>query len=113
MFWSVFTALTPSLFYFSVWELGLSGQELALLSSLSPLLLGIPPFKGWAYAKEGRTVLHVLTLVGLAAYLSPSPIARLLLASFANSAASLNAAAEWFGGDDEGFAYRTLGMWFL
>ncbi len=107
----MFTALTPSLFYFSVWELGLSGQELALLSSVSPLFLGIPPFKEWAYSREGRTVLHVLTLVGLASYLSSSPMSRLLLVSFANSAASINAAAEWFGGDDEGFAYRILGTW--
>lgn len=109
----MFTALTPSFFYFSVWELGLSGQELALLSSLSPILLAIPPFKAWAYAREGRTVLHVLTLVGLVAYLSSSPTVRLLLVSFANSVASLNAAADWFGGDDEGFACRTLGTWFL
>ncbi|KAI1797457.1 Frag1/DRAM/Sfk1 family-domain-containing protein [Ganoderma leucocontextum] len=115
VFWSVFTALTPTLFYFSVWELGLSGQELALLSSLSPLFLGIPPFKEWAYTKEGRTVLYLLTLVGLASYLSPSPMARLLLVSFANSAAAISAAAEWFGGDDEGVAYRALvtGLGFL
>ncbi|PIL29869.1 hypothetical protein GSI_08076 [Ganoderma sinense ZZ0214-1] len=115
VFWSVFTALTPSLFYFSVWELGLSGQELALLSSLSPLFLGIPPFKEWAYSKEGRTVLHVLALIGLGSYSSSSPTARLLLVSFANSAASINAAAEWFDGDDEEFVYRVLvtGLGFL
>ncbi|TBU27075.1 Frag1/DRAM/Sfk1 family-domain-containing protein [Dichomitus squalens] len=115
MFWSVFTALTPTLFYFSIWQLGISGQELALLSSLSPLLLGIPPFKGWAYSREGRTTLHVLTLVGLASYLSSSPMTRLLLVSFANSAATVGATAVWFGGDDEGVAYQALvtGLGFL
>ncbi|KAF8962704.1 Frag1/DRAM/Sfk1 family-domain-containing protein [Flammula alnicola] len=34
IFWSLFTALIPTLFYFSVWKLGIAGHELALLSLL-------------------------------------------------------------------------------
>ena len=109
VFWSTFTALIPSLFYFSVWELGIAGQELALLVTLSPILLGIPPFKEWAYSKEGRSILRGLSLVGLAAFVSKSPVVRLFLVTFANFAASLGAAVEWFGGNQEDVAYGSFG----
>ncbi|KAI0648890.1 Frag1/DRAM/Sfk1 family-domain-containing protein [Trametes meyenii] len=103
IFWSVYTALAPTLFYFSVWELGIAGQELALLSMLSPILLGIPPFREWAHAREGRTVLHGLALVGVAAYAVPSPLGRLFLVSFASAAASIGAAVDWLeAGEDVG-----------
>ena len=110
IYWSVYTALAPTLFYFSVWELGISGQELALLSTLSPICLGIPPFKEWAYTREGRTVLHGLSLVGLLAFVSKSPLVRLLLVAFANWAASIGAAVQWFGDEKDGVVYQAIGM---
>ncbi|KAI0749855.1 Frag1/DRAM/Sfk1 family-domain-containing protein [Daedaleopsis nitida] len=108
IYWSVYTALAPTLFYFSVWELGISGQELALLSTLSPIFLGIAPFKEWAHTREGRTILHGLSFIGLLAYVSKSPLVRLLLVTFANSAASVGAAVQWFGGEDRDVAYQAL-----
>src|SRR5260221_5946430 len=41
VFWSLFTALIPSLFYFSVWQLSIAGSELALFSVVSPALLSL------------------------------------------------------------------------
>ncbi|KAI9001545.1 Frag1/DRAM/Sfk1 family-domain-containing protein [Trametes punicea] len=115
VFWSVYTALAPSLFYFSVWELGISGQELALLSMVSPVCLGIPPFREWAKTREGRAILHGLTLIGLAAYAVPSPLGRLLLVSFASAAASIRAAIDWLEGHGEEVTYQALvaGLGFL
>lgn len=107
--WSVYTALAPTLFYFSVWELGIAGQEFALLTTLSPIFLGIPPFKEWAYTREGRTTLHGLSLVGLLTYVSDSPLVRLLLVAFANCAASIGAAVQWFGDEEGGITYQALG----
>ncbi|KAI0366313.1 hypothetical protein BV20DRAFT_952512 [Pilatotrama ljubarskyi] len=115
IFWSVFTALVPTLFYFSVWELGVAGQELTLLSILSPVLLGIPPFWEWAKSREGRAINHGLTLVGLAAYVVPSPLGRLFLVSFASAAAMIGVSADWLGGEGEDVPYQATvaGLGFL
>ncbi|EKM57828.1 uncharacterized protein PHACADRAFT_171045 [Phanerochaete carnosa HHB-10118-sp] len=83
--WSVFTSLTPTLFYFSVWELGLAGSELSLLSTLSPIVLGIPIICDIASSRVGRTIVYVLSLTGLLAYLLKSPVQRLLVVAFANA----------------------------
>ena len=110
IYWSVYTSLAPTLFYFSVWELGIAGHELALLSTLSPVLLGIPPFASWAHTREGRTILYgVSACIGLGAYAVRSPFVRLLLVAFANAAASVGAAVEWFGSKEGEVAYRALG----
>ncbi|KAI0774993.1 Frag1/DRAM/Sfk1 family-domain-containing protein [Trametes elegans] len=115
IFWSVYTALVPTLFYFSVWELGISGQEFALFSTLSPVLLGIPPLREWAHTREGRAVLHALTLVGVAAYVLASPLGRLFLVAFASAAAAISATVEWLSAEGEELAYRAIvaGLGFL
>ncbi|KAI0663719.1 Frag1/DRAM/Sfk1 family-domain-containing protein [Cubamyces menziesii] len=115
IFWSVYTSLAPTLFYFSVWELGISGQELALLSMVSPVFLGIGPFRAWAKTQGGRATLHVLTLVGVAAYVVPSPLGRLLLVSFASAAASIRAAVDWLAVEGDEVAYQAVvaGLGFL
>lgn len=93
--WSVFTSLTPVLFYFSVWELSLSGSELALLSTLSPIVLAIPVVLDVASSRTGRTVLHLLTLVGLGAFVLKSPVERLFAVAFANSALCIGWVVDW------------------
>ncbi|OSC99957.1 hypothetical protein PYCCODRAFT_1372193 [Trametes coccinea BRFM310] len=115
IFWSVYTSLAPTLFYFSVWELGISGQELALLSMVSPILLGIPPLRSWATTRDGRTILHGLSLIGLAAYLLPSPLGRLLLVSFASASASIGVAVDWLESQGEEVTNQAIvtGLGFL
>ncbi|KAI0833717.1 Frag1/DRAM/Sfk1 family-domain-containing protein [Trametes gibbosa] len=115
IFWSVYTALVPTLFYFSVWELGISGHELTLLCTLSPVFLGIQPFWEWARSREGRAILHGFALVGLAAYVLPSPAGRLLLVSFATIAAMIGAAIDWVGAEGEDVPYQAMvaGLGFL
>lgn len=93
--WSVFTSLAPTLFYFSVWELGITGSELSLLSTLSPILLAVPTVLDIASSRVGRTALHVLTLAGLLAYLLKSPVQRLLVVAFANSMLCLGLVVDW------------------
>ncbi len=105
----MYTALVPTLFYFSVWELGFAGHELALLATLAPVVLGIPPLWEWAKSREGRAILHGLTLVGLAAYVVPSPLGRLFLVAFASASAVLGATADWLGGEDVGVVYQAIG----
>lgn len=105
----MYTALVPTLFYFSVWELGFAGHELALLVTLAPVVLGIAPLWEWAAAREGRAVLHGLTLVGLAAYVVPSPLGRLLLVAFASASAVVGVTVDWLGGEGEEVVYQAIG----
>ena len=93
--WSVFTSLTPSLFYFSIWELALAGSELSLLATLSPIVLGIPILLTVFSTRTGRTALHILMLTGLLAYLSSSPITRLFAVAFANFVLFIGLAVDW------------------
>ncbi|KAI9567300.1 Frag1/DRAM/Sfk1 family-domain-containing protein [Boletus coccyginus] len=99
LFWSIVTSLLTTLFYFSVWELGLSGAEAALFTYLTPTLLGITPIRNWAATKWGRVTLRVLSLVGLAAYKIDDPLGRLWAVIGANVAVLLSQVAEWTAGD--------------
>ena len=93
--WSVFTSLAPTLFYFSVWQLGIAGHELSLLSLLSPILLRNRVILDVASSKAGRTILHIFTLSGQLAYFSKSPLIRLFIVAFANFALSIGVAVDW------------------
>ncbi|TCD63760.1 hypothetical protein EIP91_004975 [Steccherinum ochraceum] len=93
--WSVFTSLTPTLFYFSVWTLGIAGHEFSLLSILSPLFLRNPQVLDVCCSRPGRTILYVLTIAGIVAYASNSPLVRLLAVMLANSALSIGFAVDW------------------
>ncbi|KIP11062.1 hypothetical protein PHLGIDRAFT_21941 [Phlebiopsis gigantea 11061_1 CR5-6] len=93
--WSIFTSLTITLFYFSVWELGVAGSEASLLSTLSPIFLGFSIFRDIASSRAGRTILHVLSLTSPLAYLLRSPLHRLLAVSFANIAMCIGWTVEW------------------
>ncbi|KAG9127868.1 hypothetical protein FRC07_008136 [Ceratobasidium sp. 392] len=99
--WSVYTSLSITLFYFSVWELGkwtsISGSELAVLSSLSPFLLGIKPFRNAVASHAGRCATRACVLFGMAAYALKSPLHRLFVVSFTNMALSVDWAIGWSG----------------
>jgi hypothetical protein len=99
VFWSVFTSLTPTLFYFSVWELAIAGSEASLLCTLSPALLGIPSSRLFLTSRRGRVASHLLSIVGLAAYRFNDPLHRLWLVNIANVFACASAAVEWSGPD--------------
>jgi len=95
IFWSIFTALTPTLFYFSIWELGIAGHELALLSTFSPLLLSISSLSFWAHTRGGLTMIQLFSFSGLAAYILHRPIHRLFAVAFSSAATVLSQAVRW------------------
>ncbi|KAF7773286.1 hypothetical protein Agabi119p4_5453 [Agaricus bisporus var. burnettii] len=99
VFLTLFTALIPTLFYFSIWELGLAGTELALFSVLSPFLLAHSSISAFAESQTGQVVLQGLSLSGLLAYLLKEPLARLLLVAPAVQLATLAATAKWTEAD--------------
>lgn len=110
IFWSIFTSLTPSLFYFSVWELGIAGAELALLSTLSPILLSIPPFLSWVNTRGGQTTMHALSFLGLVAFMLDDPMHRLLVVTFATAVLVIREAVSWTGVAGYGVGYQGLCM---
>ncbi|KAJ6544817.1 Frag1/DRAM/Sfk1 family-domain-containing protein [Mycena vulgaris] len=101
IFWSIFTSLIPTLFYFSVWELGISGQELALLSTLSPIFLSVTPLLSWARSRDGSTTLHVFSLLGLAAFVLDKPVYRLGVVFLASTAVMIKEVTNWAAADVE------------
>jgi hypothetical protein len=101
LFWSIFTSLITTLFYFSVWRLALSGSELSLLCLLSPALLGIGPLRTWALTRSGRVTLRaVAILTGLGSYALNSPIRRLFVVNFANVVLLIGQTVDWSAGKD-------------
>jgi hypothetical protein len=111
IFWSIFTSLVPTLFYFSVWELAIGGAELALLSTLSPILLAIPPVLWWVRTREGRTTLHALSFSGLTAYTLYKPMHRLMIVTFATSVLIIRQVIDWTGIDGHGVGCQGIGKW--
>ncbi|KAJ7104300.1 Frag1/DRAM/Sfk1 family-domain-containing protein [Mycena belliarum] len=101
IFWSIFTSLIPTLFYFSVWELGISGQEVALLSTLAPIFLSVSPLRSWAKSKGGDTTLHSLSLLGLAAFALDKPVHRLGVVSSATAIVMIKQVSSWTATDVE------------
>jgi len=93
----LFTALIPTLFYFSIWELGIAGQEFALLAVLSPFLLGFPSFNKFSQSKTGQIILQSSSLVGLAAYAFNKPLHRLVAVTPAAALGTLAATVKWIG----------------
>jgi len=93
----LFTALIPTLFYFSIWELGIAGQEFALLAVLSPFLLGFSSFNDFSQSKRGQIILQSSSLVGLAAYAFDKPLHRLLAVTPAVALGTLAATVKWIG----------------
>ncbi|KAJ6577178.1 Frag1/DRAM/Sfk1 family-domain-containing protein [Mycena capillaripes] len=101
LFWSIFTSLIPTLFYFSVWELGIAGHELALLATLSPIFLSVTPLLSWAKSRDGSTTLHTLSLLGLAAFLLDKPAHRLGVVFLASAAVLIKQVTSWAAEDVE------------
>jgi hypothetical protein len=95
IYWTVYTSLVPSFFYYSVWQLGVAGQEITLLTTLSPILLSIPPIKNWAEARNGRMSLQIGGLVGIASYVIRFPSARMLCVGVSNACSSMVKASDW------------------
>ena len=96
---TLFTALIPTLFYFSIWELGIAGQELAFSAVLSPCLLGFSSFHDFSRSQRGQIILQSSSLVGLAAYALDKPLYRLVAVTPATALGMFAAAVKWIGDD--------------
>jgi hypothetical protein len=106
VFLTLFTALIPSLFYFSIWELGIAGQELALMAVLSPFFLGFSSVYRFSRSQKGQVVLQALSLSGLSAYLFNKPLHRLAIVTPTVALGTLATTARWVEYDG---GYQAMG----
>ncbi|KAI9682720.1 MAG: hypothetical protein M1829_006707 [Trizodia sp. TS-e1964] len=80
VFWSMLTSLGVTVWYFPLWHMGLSGWEALVIVSISPLLLAVRSYR--SFAVRNVRYIHLLSLVGLLAYLVTNPPTRLIMVSF-------------------------------
>ncbi|KIX06818.1 uncharacterized protein Z518_04794 [Rhinocladiella mackenziei CBS 650.93] len=93
-FWSILTSLGVLVWYFPLWHMGISGYEVMVMSTISPLMLGIPFLRSLAI-KNIRWV-HMSSLVGLLAWLVKDPANRLFTVGFAVWMGCLAWTATWY-----------------
>lgn len=108
VFWSLLTALIPTLFYFSIWELGIAGQELALLTTLSPVFLSITSLRNALATKGGLLILHVFSFSGLLAFALDSPLHRFFVVSFAIAVIMIRQVLDWTGLTGTSVTYQAM-----
>lgn len=94
-FWSVLTSLGVVVWYFPLWHMGISGFEVAVMSTISPFLLGIPSIR--RLVTRNIPAVQATTVLGLLAYLIKSPESRLGAVSFAVWQGCLAWTAAWIG----------------
>jgi endonuclease/exonuclease/phosphatase family metal-dependent hydrolase len=94
VFWSILTSLGLLVWYFPLWHMGISGYEVMVMSTISPLLLGIPPLRSLVI-KNIRWV-HMSSLAGLLAWLVRDPANRLFTVGFALWMGCMAWSATWY-----------------
>jgi endonuclease/exonuclease/phosphatase family metal-dependent hydrolase len=94
-FWSVLTSLGVLVWYFPLWHMGISGYEVAVMCTISPILLEIPPLKRLIVKYLPASHL-TMGAAGLLSYLVQSPERRLGAVSFAVWEGCLAYTATWY-----------------
>jgi hypothetical protein len=74
--------------------MGISGYEVLVMSTVSPFLLAIRPFR--KFVVNNLRLFHLIALSGLLAYLIKSPVYRLFTVGFAVWMSCLSWAATWY-----------------
>ena len=74
--------------------MGISGYEAMIMSTVSPLILGIPSVR--FYVLKNLRLFHLLSLSGLLAYLVVNPVLRLFIVGFGIWMSCLSWAATWY-----------------
>lgn len=94
IFWSILTSLGVSVWYFPLWHMGISGYEAMIMATISPLLLGI----SWVrkLVLSNLRIVHLISLIGLLAWLVKDPAGRLFTVALAVSLECLTWVGFWY-----------------
>lgn len=93
LFWSIFTSLFLCIWYFPLWFMGISGYELVVISTFSPILLLNSRIKAIAFSAPNKMRIYAC-LFGVGACLIPDPTFRLFSISIGNAFAFISLATE-------------------
>ncbi|OTB03228.1 hypothetical protein M426DRAFT_322018 [Hypoxylon sp. CI-4A] len=91
VFWSMLTSLGVVIWYFPLWHMGISGYEAFVMSTISPLLLGIKSLRSLVI--RNLRLCHFLSLAGLVAWQVKDPAYRLFTVGFGVAMSCLSWAA--------------------
>jgi len=91
VFWSMLTSLGILIWYFPLWHMGISGYESFIMSTITPLFLGIRSFR-YLVVRNLR-LCHLLSLAGILAWKVADPAYRLFTVGFGVAMACLSWAA--------------------
>ncbi|RWA08210.1 hypothetical protein EKO27_g6884 [Xylaria grammica] len=94
VFWSMLTSMGILIWYFPLWHMGISGYEAFILSTISPLFLGIKSFR--TLVPRNLRLFHLLSLSGILAWKVTDPAYRLFAVGFGVSMSCLAWAATLF-----------------
>ncbi|KAK7422059.1 Protein cwh43 [Neonectria punicea] len=75
VFWSILTSLGVVVWFFPLWYMGISGYEVLIMTTITPSLLAIGSVR--SLVLNNLRIVHLLSLVGIAAYLVEEPVIRL------------------------------------
>ena len=96
LWWSVFDALLPMLWFFPLCALEVSGYEPIIILWFSPLLALWSPIRRALATPSALLVLRLLTLVGVASYQTPTSISRLVVLAVGNMFTVLAFVSMWW-----------------
>ena len=82
IWWSTFFSLAPTIWFFPLNLLEISGYEAFALLLLSPILTLIPFVDRFVCSKYGIILMQILTVSSTLCYHAPSSVSRLLVTSF-------------------------------
>ncbi|KAK7754419.1 Protein cwh43 [Diatrype stigma] len=80
VFWSMLTSLGLVIWYFPLWHMGISGYELFLMTTVSPILLAMDSVR--AFVTSHLRLCHLLSLTGILAWKLDDPTYRLFAVGF-------------------------------
>lgn len=94
VFWSVLTSLPLLVWYFPLWNMGISGYESALLAILAPVILVIPSVR--TFFAHTPQIAQLLSTAAIASYLVYKPSWRLELVAFGSAFACISFANQFW-----------------
>ncbi|KAF5844914.1 hypothetical protein GGP41_008871 [Bipolaris sorokiniana] len=94
VFWSMLTSLGVCVWYFPLWHMGISGYEALVMCTVTPFFLGTKPIR--YLVTRYVWFFHLLSLSGLLAFLTTTPVNRLFAVGFGLSMSCLAWSATFF-----------------
>lgn len=110
LFWTLFQALAPMIWFYPLNELEISGYEAFALALFSPLLIGIPKLGDFLCNRWSTAVLRLISVASLASFQAPSTLQRLIILCLGCSSVMLVFSASIFSSSSK---QRALSIWGL